>query len=80
MFDVQVHFWQKLIIFVGFMEGGHNAPPTLKISKKSPRLVGLRGEGGSEVNFFKFPSFDICCSPGYGGPGAFYRIEKKIRC
>ena len=36
MFDVRMGFWQKIIIFVDFMEGGHiGPPPTLKITKKA---------------------------------------------
>jgi len=27
MFDVRMGYWQKIIIFVDFMEGGHIAPP-----------------------------------------------------
>ena len=37
-----MRYGPKIIIFVDFMEGGHNAPPPhVKDSKKSPRLVGL---------------------------------------
>ena len=32
----------------------------------------VKGRGGGQI--FKM---NICCSPGYGRPGAFYRIEKN---
>ena len=33
----------------------------------------IRGEGGVRGQIFKM---NICCSPGYGGPGTFYGIKK----
>ena len=38
-------------------------------------LAGVRGQGVLGQIF----DMKLCCSPGYGGPGTFYGIEKSCR-
>ena len=42
------------------------------IKNKNIKAIG----GGVSAKILDFLCFDIFCTPGYGGPGTFYRIKK----